>query len=192
MTWGSLPRSSLPGERVLWQGPAGGGILFQPMDFFLVPFSILWCGFAVFWEVGATGMGAPASFDLFGAVFVCFGLYFVFGRFLADMMLRRSLHYTVTSRRVLIERDGLFSKSISVSLADAPPISLRRMRGDRGTIKFGETNYWMGRGGFGAWSPAMDPAPQLLAIDDAQHVYDLIQRTQDDIHRGEQRKEDFS
>ena len=27
----------------------------------MIPFSLVWCGFAVFWTFGANGMGAPLS-----------------------------------------------------------------------------------------------------------------------------------
>ena len=178
----------LPNEHALWSGGPGGGVIFQPMDIFLVPFSVVWCSvasFGAFAGFGGVRDSAASPFDLFGLLFVVIGFYFVFGRFLVDIMLRRSLRYTLTTRRILIERGGLWSKSTVVSLVDAPPISLRRMRGGRGTIRIGESNLWMGRGSFGAWSPTMDPTPQLIAIDDAQRVFDLVQRTQDKLLHGQ-------
>jgi hypothetical protein len=72
-----------PGERVLWSGRPAPGLTFRPADGFLIPFSLLWCGFAIFWEASVLRIpGAPFFFPLFGAVFVAAGLYFVFGRFL--------------------------------------------------------------------------------------------------------------
>lgn len=35
-------------EYVLWSGKPGEGHLLAPNDVFLIPFSILWCGFAIF------------------------------------------------------------------------------------------------------------------------------------------------
>lgn len=178
-------RSWYPGERVIWTGEPGHGLLFQPMDLFLVPFSLLWCGFAIFWTFLATGAGAPDFFTLWGAMFVAIGLYFVFGRFLVDIWLRRSFSYTVTNRRVLIDRGGLFPKQTIVSIADMPPTSLRIHRSGRGTIRFGEAvSMWTGSRGFSSWSPSLDPTPQLIAIEKPQHVFDLIQRAQEDAHRG--------
>ncbi|CAN5261329.1 hypothetical protein BH09PSE1_BH09PSE1_02620 [soil metagenome] len=74
----------LPGERIMWTGRPGQGLVFASRDIFLVPFSVVWCGFAIFWTTLATGAGSPPFFALWGLMFVCIGLYFVVGRFVAD------------------------------------------------------------------------------------------------------------
>jgi hypothetical protein len=171
------------GERTLWSGEAGRGIMFQPMDILLIPFSLVWCGFAIFWTLMAGSIGAPTFFDLWGLMFVALGLYFVFGRFFVDMWARGSLSYTVTNRRIIIERGGLLSRQTVINLDDLPPVSLRSRGSGRGTIRFGESyNVW-GRGGFGAWSPAFDPTPQFIQIENAQSVFDLINRTRNEFSR---------
>ena len=183
--FGSTSRSWLAGERVIWTGEPGHGLALQPMDSFLIPLSLIWCGFAILWTFGATEMGAPDFFTLWGLMFVAFGLYFVFGRFLTDMWLRGSLTYTLTNRRIFIERSGMFPKQTVVSVADLPPTSLHLRRSGRGTIRIGEAaSMWSGSRGFSSWSPALDPTPQLLLIENAQHVFDLIQRAQEDANRG--------
>ena len=171
----------LPGERVLWSGEPGRGIYFQSTDIFLVPFSLLWCGFAVFWTFTASSAGAPTFFDLWGLMFVLFGLYFVFGRFLVDIWVRQGTSYTVTNRRILINRGGLFPRQIVINLADLPPVSLNMRGSGRGTIRFGEAYNRWNRGG--AWTPALDPTPQFIAIDNAQGVFDLIHKARDDMSR---------
>jgi hypothetical protein len=172
----------LPGERTLWKGASGRGLLFTGSDLFLVPFSLLWCGFAVFWTFGATFTGAPDFFTLWGLMFVAIGLYFVFGRFLVDIWIRRSTTYTVTDRRIFVERGGMFPKLTVLSLAELPSISIKARPSGRGSIRFGEEMSMMGRGnGGGIWSPSLDPTPQFLAIDNVERVFHLIQKAQDDL-----------
>jgi hypothetical protein len=166
----------LSGERIVWSGRPGQGLILSPRDGLLIPFSLAWCGFAVFWTVGATGMDAPGFFDLWGAMFICIGLYFVFGRFLVDAWTRRRMFYAVTDKRVLIARAKPFSKFTAISLSQLPNVDLDERRGGRGTIRFGEEISIWGNRGVGGWTPALDPTPQFIAIEDAHRVFDLIQR----------------
>jgi hypothetical protein len=165
----------LPGERIAWRGTPGRGILFTPRDIFLVPFSLAWCGFAIFWTVSAAGMHAPDFFTLWGSMFVCIGLYFVAGRFLVDAWIRRGTVYAVTDRRILILRGAPFGKFIAVGLPQLPDISLSESRDGRGTIRFGTEVSMFGNRGMSSWSPALDPTPQFIAIQDARRVFDLVQ-----------------
>jgi len=62
----------LKDEKILWTGQPETTVLFSGADVFLVPFSLLWGGFAIFWELsvlfmkGKSGEGAPIFFALFG------------------------------------------------------------------------------------------------------------------------------
>jgi hypothetical protein len=67
--------SLLPDEEVLWSGKPDPSALLTKRDAFFIPLSILWAGFAVFWEWSVVAMGAPVLFTIWGIPFVAFGLY---------------------------------------------------------------------------------------------------------------------
>ncbi|MGY4396863.1 hypothetical protein ACVWZA_002048 [Sphingomonas sp. UYAg733] len=173
----------LPGEHIRWSGQPARGIVFSVQDIFLIPFSLMWCGFAIFWTFGATSSGAPAFFTLWGLMFVTVGSYFVVGRFAVDAWLRSRTRYVVTDRRILIERAPPFSASAAIGLAQLPDLALREGRNGRGTIRFGPSANAFGNRSFGIWSPTLDPTPQFIAIDDVRGVYNLIQRLANDRSR---------
>ncbi|MDN4648979.1 hypothetical protein [Curtobacterium sp. PsM8] len=132
-----------PGERLLWAGQSDPGRFFSGRDGFLVPFSILWGGFAIFWEVGVLTTGAPWFFALFGSVFVLVGLHLIVGRFLVKRYRKRTEAFAVTDRRAFIT-NGRSSRETDVSRTD------RNITWTRGrthcTVEWGDSS---GRGVFG-------------------------------------------
>ncbi|PYY32965.1 hypothetical protein DEI89_11300 [Curtobacterium sp. MCBD17_030] len=106
-----------PGERLLWVGQSDPARLFTGRDGFLVPFSILWGGFAIFWEVGVLTTGAPWFFALFGSVFVLIGLHLIVGRFFVKRHRKRTEAFAVTDRRAFIT-NGRSSRETDVSRTD--------------------------------------------------------------------------
>jgi len=78
----------------------------------MVPFSLLWGGFAIFWLASALIGGAPLPFALFGVPFVLMGLHMIFGRFIVDRRERAKTYYGLTDSRVIIV-GGLFSRSVT-------------------------------------------------------------------------------
>jgi hypothetical protein len=166
----------MAGERIVWSGQPGGGVIFTARDIFLVPFSLAWCGFAIFWEASVARSGAPIFFMAWGAMFVCVGLGLVFGRFAFDAWVRRDTRYAVTDRRVLIARSGLFRSFTAVNRDQLPQAQLSQRANGRGTIRFGAEMSMWGNRGFSSWSPALDSTPQFIAIEDAGRVFDLVQR----------------
>jgi hypothetical protein len=90
------------GERLLWSGSPDPAVAFTRGDVFLIPFSILWAAFALFWEASVLSRpGPPVLFPIFGAVFVVFGLYFVIGRFFVKAWRKRRTTYAITDRRAI-------------------------------------------------------------------------------------------
>jgi hypothetical protein len=171
-----FPVRLLDGEKILWSGRPGQGLLFTAPDWFLIPFSLLWCGFVIFWEAMVLHSKAPGFFALWGVPFILAGLYFTVGRFVIDAYLRGNTRYALTNRRILIARSGAFGKVTSVSLDRLPDMQLTERADGRGTIRFGQPAPYWGWGGWSSWTPAADATPQFIAIDDAQSVFDRIQR----------------
>src|ERR1700704_3187139 len=81
-------------ERIVWSGRPAQGLLLTGRDVFLIPFSLLWGGFAIFWETMAVTQQKEAGFfSLWGIPFVVVGLYLIVGRFLFDAWIRRGMSY---------------------------------------------------------------------------------------------------
>jgi hypothetical protein len=165
----------LPRERVIWSGKPARGLRFSARDWLMIPFSLLWGGFAVFWEVSVFQTRAPGVFRLWGVPFVAVGLYLIAGRFVVDAWLRGRTHYAVTDRRVLILRGGPFGSLVALGRDRLAEMRLSEGADGRGTIRFGQQAWLWGRGGFAAWTPSLDPTPQFIAIEGARGVFDRIQ-----------------
>ena len=106
-----------PGERLLWSGRPDARALFIPADGFLIPFGLLFLGFAVFWTTQAA-KGAPVFFPIFGFLFIVIGLYYVFGRFFVKVWRKRRSVYAVTDRRAFAVDGG--------TVTDTPIIGVGR------------------------------------------------------------------
>lgn len=167
------------GERVLWVGQPQKGLMLRSQDAFLIPFSLLWCGFAIFWEASvATSHNAPAFFLLWGAAFVAVGLYIVFGRFITDATVRDKTVYAVTNERVLI-RSGLWTIGTrSLYLDGLSEMNVSDDANRRGTITFGSapsiSRYWNG-----GWpGAAQNMPPAFERIEDVHKVFALLRDAQ--------------
>jgi len=129
-----------PNESIQWVGGPPSGLLFRKSDVFMIPFSLLWGGFAFFWEITAYNSGASMFFLLFGSVFVIMGLYIAIGRFGYDILKRESTIHGLTTERALI-LSGIFSRSLkSINLKATPEISLEQKSNGYGTVTFGNSS----------------------------------------------------
>ena len=159
-------------ETLLWTGKPRIGIVFRVADIFMIPFSILWCGFAIFWVIGASQAGG--IFALFGIPFVVVGLIFVFGRFIIDSKQRNCTTYGLTNNRVLI-KSGVFSKNVkSLNIKTLSDVELTEKGDGTGTISIGPKNPFMFLGNGMNWWPGMKMNPQLEMIQNARKVYNQI------------------
>lgn len=174
-----LERELGAGEHLLWNGQPKRGLQLRATDALLIPFSFLWAGFAVFWELGVLGSGAPFFFILWGIPFLCVGAYITIGRFFADAALRAKTWYGVTNERILII-GGLFHRTVkSLPLRSLPEITLEQRHDGSGTITFGASMPFATLYRGFVW-PGMDQrmAPAFDLIVDAKVAYEIIRQAQ--------------
>jgi hypothetical protein len=162
-------------EKLLWAGAPRQGVILRGSDAFMIPFSLLWGGFALFWEISVVGSGAPFFFMLWGIPFVLVGLYIIVGRFFYDSALRSSTVYGITPQRIII-KSGVFKKSIqSIYIGTLTNVTLNEKADGSGTIVLGPEFgiYGMFRG-ISMPASGNKMAPAFDMIDDARKVYRLI------------------
>lgn len=171
-----------PRERLLWSGKPVQGLLLRPSDGFLIPFSLFWCGFAIFWEYMAITSDGPAFFPYFGIPFVAIGLYLVVGRFFYDNKQRRHCYYAVTDKRILILSEFPVRRLTALMLENLPSVSIHTRKDGSGTIELGPLpggGQWLANS---AWPGAGRVSPPALAlIHNARAVHDVILRAIDKL-----------
>ena len=166
------------GETVIWSSRPGQGVHLTRRDLYLIPFSLAWGGFVIFWVTQvASSKDIPIVFAVVGIPFLIMAILIVFGRFLLDASLRRNMAYALTEQRILILRTGLWPYLKAARLDLLPGATLIEKANGRGTIRFGEqAQMWGGpNAAFGIWVACLDPTLQFLEIDNARHVFDLVQ-----------------
>ena len=166
-------------ERVLWSGQPKQGLSLRGADALMIPFSLLWGGFAFYWEWSVINSNAPLFFTLWGIPFVAAGIYLIVGRFFADAWQRTRTHYAVTNERVLIVDGSASSTVTSLSLRTLADMTLSEASDGEGSIYFGASNMPAAIRSFSGW-PGMKSrvGPQFDRIPGARGVRDIIQRAQ--------------
>jgi len=165
------------GERLLWSGVPRQGVLFRPSDALMIPFSLLWAGFAVFWELSVIRDGAPFFFALWGIPFILVGAYITVGRFFGDARRRSNTAYGLTNERIIIS-SGIFRPALkSLTLRTLSDLTLNQRSDGSGTITFGPTSPFTALNGGLDW-PGMPRPPAFEFIPNAKQVYDMIREAQ--------------
>ena len=164
-------------EKLLWSGRPRQGILLRAKDAALIPFSLMWGGFAIFWEYGVMTSRAPFFFRLWGVPFVVIGIHLIIGRFFADAMQRSKTYYGLTNERVVI-LSGLFVRNVkSLHLRTLSEVTLSEEAAGRGTITFGPSAPWWSAGG--GWPGGnRNCSPAFESIPGAREVFDRITSAQ--------------
>ncbi|TAK57935.1 MAG: PH domain-containing protein [Dehalococcoidia bacterium] len=164
-------------ERLLWAGRPPQGFVLRPIDWFFVPFSLVWGGFAIFWEAAALASGAPLFFAIWGVPFVLVGLYFIGGRFVVDSRLRARTAYAVTNQRIIILSGATGQRMTSVGLHTLTEIHVETRPDGSGTLRFGRLPIW-GAMPSGWPGSARLQVPEFERIPDVQSVYNAIREAQ--------------
>lgn len=138
----------------------------------MIPLSLFWAGFAVFWEHGVISTGAPLFMRLWGIPFLVVGAYVTVGRFIHDAWRRAGTTYAITSDRVIIASSPPFASLKSLSLGTLTDVELNENPDGTGSIKLGRpldreawrTAHWGG-------APAV---PTFEMIPNAKQVYNIL------------------
>ena len=127
------------GEHIIWKDKPGKGNLLTSSDAFMIPFSLVWCGFVFFWEYMALSDGAPFSVGLFGLPFIFIGLYLVLGSFIHLAYLRKRTLYVITNEKIIRKRG---SKVDMLNIKNMPPAHVKIHKDGYGTISFQENSFF--------------------------------------------------
>lgn len=167
-------------ERILWEGAPPRGLNLASHDVTLVPFSLAWAGFALWFNVAAWMEKDNGFMRVWGAPFLVMGVYFVVGRFFADAWVRRRQRYFVTNRRVVVLRSGWRGGLTSLAIDWLPPIRIIERADGSGALRFGLPRYGRSKSGQRVekdrFAPALSPVPHFLGIDRVAAVRSLIER----------------
>jgi len=166
-------------EKLLWTGQPRPGLRLRATDALAIPFSLLWCGFAIFWEWSVLKQGAPGFFALWGIPFVAIGLYVVFGRFFVDALQCARTYYALTDQRALIMSGLVNRQTKSLPLRTMTDITVAERADGSGTITLAPSTgmySWLGGSGWPGASRYQPPAFEM--IDDVRRVNGILRDAQ--------------
>lgn len=166
------------GEHLLWSGQPRAGVVFRSADALMIPFSLMWGGFAIFWEATAITSESPFFFKLWGIPFVLVGLYMIAGRFFWDSFVRGKTFYGLSDQRVIIVSSAMGTKVTSLPLRGLPQITLSEKGDGSGTIQFGQSPSMQSAWFAGTAWPGVQQPPSFDVLENAKNVYEQIRQAQ--------------
>lgn len=171
-----IRRWLLPDERILWEGKPDVSAYGLRGSWYLIPFSLLWGGFAIFWEATAIASHAPPFFLIWGVPFVLVGLYMIFGRILVARREARNTTYAITDRRILIAGGAFKPSFTALELRNLPGAKVDEGKGGTGSITFGATGGFQMPPGWPTMGAMYARTPAFLAIPDVRRVFDTYEK----------------
>lgn len=189
----------LSGESFVWAGQPEPSVIFHKEDAYLIPFSFLWGGFAIFWEGSVAGLWGVRDNHhqwtfgiLWGIPFVLIGQYAIWGRFFHVAWRKGRTHYAVTNRRVIVVQEG-WKRQMAFAYVDSLP-ALIKESGSRGigTLRFGPPYLTSpGRNSSTSFnSLSIAGAPVFVDIEDVDSVYRLVCDLRDKARKDKPTSED--
>ena len=126
----------VPGENILWKGKPEKSGLLTKRGYYMIPFSLLWCGIvslSVVDSIIRTGF-----VELFDVPFILAGLYLLVGRFIITVYTRRITAYVITNKKIIRK----IGKNVDMlEMAALPPMYIELLKDGRGSIGFGAPVY---------------------------------------------------
>lgn len=129
----ALKKYTNDGIDLIWTGRPVQGFRLRKEDWILIPFSLLWGGFAIVWEFLVIVMDAGLIFQLWGIPFVLVGLYLIIGRFFHDAWYRKRTFYGLTKEQLLIKRPN---KLETLDISDLHKMDVEEGKNGRGSLIF--------------------------------------------------------
>jgi hypothetical protein len=178
----------MPGETIEWAGQPNPAVIFHREDWMLIPLSLLWGGFAIFWLLAASGIwdlwenhsGTFGYFGIiFGTPFVLVGQYLIWGRFVHTRWKKQRTYYALTNRRALILEGGFRRRKASSAFFETLAMIDAQVRADGiGRISFGGPVS-------GEWRNRRSPPrpPTFDDVDGAEAVYRIAARLLDQARK---------
>jgi hypothetical protein len=176
-----------PGEEILWAGMPTAAVIFHKQDLLLIPFTLLWGGFAIYWELSALGIGPftdhrhPNGSRTFGIIwgvpFVLIGQYMIWGRFIYSAWLKTRTYYAVTNSRLIVVQRSWRKQIVSAYIEALPTVVKEDSRDGFGTLRFDNIDYQPRRRGQSIGSldgVTVGTSPNFFDIEDVAAVYRLV------------------
>lgn len=129
-------------EEVLWSGQPNPNVYFAKGDLFLVPFTLLWCGFAFVGTYNALVRGTLSLFAIMPVFFCIIGLYITVGRFIVKKIRKMRTGYVITNKRafeIIVTRNR---KTKEIYFSQMPGLNSTVNRKKRGSITFSNANFF--------------------------------------------------
>lgn len=176
-----------PSEEIIWAGKPTTNVIFHKQDLLLIPFTLFWGGFAIYWELSALGIhpftdrrhpnGSWTFGIIWGVPFVLIGQYMIWGRFIYAAWLKTRTYYAVTNSRLIVFQQSWKKQVVSAYIEALPAVVKEEGRDGFGTLRFENIDSQPRRRGQKLGSLdgiTVGTSPNFFDIEDVAAVYRLI------------------